>query len=52
MTKEDKAAEDIFAGTEEKTSRARGSNEVDVPLITDPSWNDYVMTLFTEEELM
>lgn len=52
MTKEDKAAEDIFVGTEEKVSRTRGLNEVDAPSITDPSWNDYVMTLFTEEELM
>lgn len=57
MTKDDKAAEDIFANVEEKSKKPRGKKtvddvvEVDVPSSTDPGWNDYLMGLFTEEEV-
>lgn len=53
MTKE---TEDIFANVEEKSKKLKGKKteetlEVEVPSRTDPGWNDYVMSLFTEEEL-
>lgn len=57
MTKDDeKAADDIFANVEEKLRKPKGRKlenavEVDVPSRTDPAWNDYVMSLFTEDEL-
>jgi hypothetical protein len=57
MTKEEQDMQDtLFETVELETPIDRDTNTIDViddgaPSVTDPSWNDYVMSKFTEKEL-